>query len=140
VHCNLCQKRFLEGSTIPICHNKEPKRGKYTAENGPTKAAICFTAIWGIHVNELTARRLKSEYLGKSKEAVVSKIKFAVGEESKSKEITVDALETKWKGRSLLLGVDLDVAAGLEEGTWDWSGKTYEVAGVDLDFCNGGSR
>jgi len=25
--------------------------------------------------------------------------------------------------------------AGLEEGTWDWSGKTYKVPGVDLDFC-----
>jgi len=24
--------------------------------------------------------------------------------------------------------------AGLEEGTWDWSDKTYEVAGADLDF------
>jgi len=29
---------------------------------------------------------------------------------------------------------------GLEEGTWDWSGKTYEVAGAYLDFCNGVSR
>jgi len=29
--------------------------------------------------------------------------------------------------------------AGLEEGTWE-SGKTYEVAGVDLNFCNGESR
>jgi len=29
---------------------------------------------------------------------------------------------------------------GLEEGTWDWSGKTYEVPGEDLDFCNRGSR
>jgi len=28
----------------------------------------------------------------------------------------------------------------LEEGTWDWSGKTYEVAGENLDFCKGGSR
>jgi len=27
---------------------------------------------------------------------------------------------------------------GLEEGTWDWSGKAYEVAGTDLDFCKGG--
>jgi len=39
------------------------KIGKYTAENGPTKAAKHFTAIWGIHINESTVRRLKSEYL-----------------------------------------------------------------------------
>jgi len=30
--------------------------------------------------------------------------------------------------------------SGLEEGTWDWSDKSYEVAGADLDFCIGGSR
>jgi len=29
---------------------------------------------------------------------------------------------------------------GQEEGIWDWSGKSYEVAGADLDFCNRGSR
>ena len=34
------------------------KIGKYAAENGPTKAAKHFTTIWGIHVNESTARRL----------------------------------------------------------------------------------
>jgi len=32
------------------------------------------------------------------------------------------------------------LSAGLEEGTWDWSGKTYEVPGVDLDLCDGGRR
>ena len=85
------------------------KIGKYTAENGPIKAAKHFTTIWGIHVNESTARRLKSQYLGKLKE-VVSEVKSAVGGESKSKEITVDILETKRKGRPLLLGVDLDAA------------------------------
>jgi len=34
----------------------------------------------------------------------------------------------------------LYVESGLEEGTWDWSGKTHEVAGADLDFSNEGSR
>ena len=38
------------------------KIGKYASENGPTRAAKHFTATWGIHVNESTARRLKSEY------------------------------------------------------------------------------
>ena len=85
------------------------KIGKYAAENGPTKTAKHFDTIWGIHVNESTARRLKSEYIGKLKE-VVSEVKSAVGGESKSKEITVDILETKRKGRPLLLGVDLDAA------------------------------
>jgi len=50
------------------------KIGKYAAENGPTKAAKCFTTIWGIHVNESTARRLKSEYLGKLKEHYRGKV------------------------------------------------------------------
>jgi len=36
---------------------------KNAAENSPTRAAKHFTAIWNIHVNESTARRLKSEYL-----------------------------------------------------------------------------
>ena len=82
---------------------------KYAAENSPIKAAKHFTTIWGIHVNESTARRLKSDYLGKLKEAV-SEVKSAVGGESKSKEITVDILETKRKSRPILLGVDLDAA------------------------------
>jgi len=34
----------------------------------------------------------------------------------------------------------LSNVSGLEEGTWDWSGKTYEVAGADLEFSKGGSR
>ena len=62
-------------------------------------------------MNELTARRLKLEYLEKLKE-VVSEAKFAAaeGKEYKSEYIKVDALETKQKGRPLLLGKDLDVA------------------------------
>lgn len=41
----------------------------------------------------------------------MSKTKSAVGEEeAKSKEIIIDTLETKWKGRPFLLGIDLDAA------------------------------
>jgi len=40
----------------------------------------------------------------------------------------------------LVISLVFSCPAGLEEGTWDWSGKTYEVAGADFDFCNGGSR
>lgn len=81
------------------------KIGKYAAENGPTKATKHFTAIWGIHVNESTARRLKSEYLGKLKE-VVSEVKSAVGAggETKSKEITVDTLKNSEQTADSFLG------------------------------------
>ena len=82
------------------------KIGKYAAENGPTNAAKHFTSRWGININESTARRLKSEYLEKLKEAVSEAAKSEVAEKS----VTVDALETKQKGRPLLLGVDLDEA------------------------------
>ena len=60
------------------------------------RAAKYFTATWGIHMNQSTARRLKSEYLKKLKE-VVSEVKSIVGEELTSNEITVNTLEIKRK-------------------------------------------
>jgi len=101
MHFNLCWKRLLEGSTIPIGYNKEPKQENMLLKMVLQKQQNISLLSEGIHVNELTARRLKSEYLGKLK--VVSEAKFTVGEESKSKEITVNALETKRKGRLLCL-------------------------------------
>ena len=35
--------------------------GKYASENGATRAAKHYTAVWGISINESTARILKSE-------------------------------------------------------------------------------
>ena len=35
--------------------------GNYAAENGPTCAAKHYSAVWGIPINESTARRLKEE-------------------------------------------------------------------------------
>ena len=45
--------------------------GKYAAENGATRAARHYTAVWGIKINESTARRLKGEYLKKLKEELL---------------------------------------------------------------------
>ena len=36
---------------------------KYAAEHGPTNAAVHFSSLWKISINESTARRLKLEYL-----------------------------------------------------------------------------
>ena len=85
------------------------KIGKNAAENGPMGAAKHFTATWGIHVNQSTARRLKSGYLKQLKE-VVSEVKYTVGEELMSNKTTVNTLEIKWKARPLLLDADLNAA------------------------------
>uniref|UniRef100_A0A1X7U379 Uncharacterized protein n=1 Tax=Amphimedon queenslandica TaxID=400682 RepID=A0A1X7U379_AMPQE len=42
--------------------------GKYAVENGPTRAARHFSAIWNMKINESTARRLKSEYIAQLNE------------------------------------------------------------------------
>jgi len=44
--------------------------GKYAVENGPTRAAKHYTAVWGIQINESTARRLKKKYLEKLNEKI----------------------------------------------------------------------
>ena len=46
------------------CYTPEQKAqiGKYATENGATNAAKCYTAVWGISINESTTRRLKLEY------------------------------------------------------------------------------
>ena len=44
---------------------KRAQIGQYAAENGPTRAAAHFSSLWKLNINELTARRLKSEYLQK---------------------------------------------------------------------------
>jgi len=76
--------------------------GKYAAKNGATSAAKHFSSKWNVSINESTARRLKTEYVEKLKEASKS---------SKSGEcVTIDSLATKQKGRPLLLGEDLDAA------------------------------
>ena len=75
--------------------------GKYAAENGATSVAKYFPSKWNVSINESTARRLKTEYLEKLREA--SKSKFG-------ESVTVDSLETKQKGRLLLLGEELDAA------------------------------
>ena len=55
-------EKISRGNYNSYTPQQRAKIGKYTTENGPTKAAKHFTTIWGIHVNESTARRLKSEY------------------------------------------------------------------------------
>ena len=68
-------------------------------ENGATSAAKHFSSKWNVSINESTARRLKTEYLEKLKEASKTK---------SGENVTVDSLETKQKGRPLLLGEELD--------------------------------
>ena len=84
--------------------------GKYAAENGATRAAKHFTAAWGISINESTARRLKSEYLMKLKQEI-SERKDQQGEDTTTGEpVVIKTLETKDRGRPLLLGKELDAA------------------------------
>ena len=54
------QKRGKYNSYTP---EQRAKIGKYAAENGASRAAKYYTAVWGIHINESMARRLKTEYL-----------------------------------------------------------------------------
>ena len=81
------------------------KIGKYAAENGPTRAARNFTANWGINVHGSTARRLKSEYLNKLEE--ISK-QCSQKNDSAGEPVVVTTLQTKDRGRPVLLRVELD--------------------------------
>ena len=85
--------------------------GKYAAENDATRAAKHYSAVWGISINESTARRLKSQYLEKLREeAMEQHKKLAESQEASTsgKPIIITELETKPRGRPLLLGVELD--------------------------------
>ena len=77
--------------------------GQYAAENGPTRAAAHFSSLWKLNINESTARRLKSEYLQKLRQASDQAKKDG-------KPVTVDTLVTKEKKRPLLLGEEMDGA------------------------------
>ena len=90
------------------CYTSEQRAqiGKYAAENGPTNAAKRYTAMCGINVNESTARRLKSEYLQKFNQEIAAT--RAQNSKGTSRSITIEALETKERGRPLLQGVELD--------------------------------
>ena len=81
--------------------------GKYAAENGPTKAARCFSERLGRKVPESSARRFKSEYLQKIKAMARDRDN---GDESENVALVVNSLPTKPRGRPLLLGQDLDKA------------------------------
>ena len=86
--------------------------GKYAAENGPTNAAKHYTAVWGMKINESTARRLKKEYLEKLKEEISENRKKQADasdtEEHKDEPIVISELETKRRGRPVCLGEQLD--------------------------------
>ena len=97
-------KQTVRGKYNSYTEEQKAEIGKYAAENGATNAAKRYTASWGIRINESTARRLKSEYFEKLKEEV-SKRKTTIQE-----SITVKKLETKERGRPLLLGAKLDAA------------------------------
>ena len=72
--------------------------GKYAAENGATRAAKHYSAVWGIPINESTARRLKSQYLEKlHEEALEQHKKLAESQEASAsgEPIVITELETK---------------------------------------------
>ena len=100
-------KRTVRGKYNSYTPEQRAEIGKCAAENGATNAAKRYTAAWGITVNESTARRLKSEYLEKLKQEV-SKRKTTM--QGTSESITIKGLETKERGRPLLLGAELDAA------------------------------
>ena len=87
--------------------------GKYAAENGPTCAAKHYSAVWGIPINESTARRLKEKY--ELKQAVSEQCRKRAenrdasdDEEHKEEPIIISELETKPRGRPVHLGEQLD--------------------------------
>ena len=100
-------KRTVRGKYNSYTPEQRVEIGKYAAENGATNAAKRYTAVWGITVNESTARRLKSEYLEKLKQEVSKRKTIMQGT---SESITIKALEIKERGRPLLLGAELDAA------------------------------
>ena len=89
--------------------------GKYAAENGSTTATKHYSAVWGIPINESTARRLKEKYLEKLKEAILEQRRKQAesrdtsnSEEHKEEPIVISELETKPRGRPVRLGEQLD--------------------------------
>ena len=84
---------------------QQAKIGKYAAENGATCAAKHYTAVWGVSIDESTARRLKSEYLKKLEQDIPSEKTSMVKILLPPREpIVIKTLETKDRGRPLLLG------------------------------------
>ena len=81
--------------------DQHAKIGKYAAENGATRAAKHYAAAWGIPINESTARRFILQYLEKLHED--SQKASTSGE-----AIVITELETKPRGRLLLLREELD--------------------------------
>ena len=86
--------------------------GKHAAENGSTRVAKHYSAVWGILINESIARRIKVEKL---KEAILEQCRKQAesqdtfdSEEHKEEPIIISELETKPRGRPVCLGKQLD--------------------------------
>ena len=101
-------KRIVRGKYNCYTPEQRAQIGKYATENGATNAAKRYTAAWWIAINESTARRLKSEYLEKLKQKFLSTERES--DRSTDGPITIKGLETKERGRPLLLGDELDAA------------------------------
>ena len=101
------QKRGKYNSYTP---EQRAKIGKYAAENGPSRAAKHYTAVWGIHINESTARRLKTEYLKMLKKEILKEKDRGDEGAAPREPIVITSLEPKDRGRPLLLGEELDAA------------------------------
>lgn len=78
--------------------------GKYAAENGATRAAVCFSKKLEMTINESTARKFKDDYI---RELSVTKDRVKL--DGKTDSIApILALPTRQQGRPLLLGKELD--------------------------------
>ena len=107
-----CLKRESSKTRTPTTRGKyngyKPEQraqiGKYTAENGPTRAAKHFSKLMSKNIPEPTAKRLKTEYLSKLRALQ------EVQDVNDETPLTVKNLPTKEQGRPLLLGQALDKA------------------------------
>ena len=86
------QKRGKYNSYTP---EQRAKIGKYAAENGPSCAAKHYTAVWGIHINESTVRRLKMEYLKMLKKEILKEKDRGDEDTAPREPIVITSLETK---------------------------------------------
>ena len=94
-------KKSVAGQYNKYMPEERASIGKYTAENGSTKAARCFSKLLKRDINESTARKLRSVYL---KELAAS----TKGDHSTASTSQIVALPKKSQGRPLLLGIEFD--------------------------------
>ena len=59
----IASKEQLRGKYNSYTDKQRAEIGKYAFENGATIAARHYSNVWGVKINESTARQLKGEYV-----------------------------------------------------------------------------